>query len=119
MLHRRASATTAVVKSSSGCSLKTTSPREHHIWDPPKRIRGSLSTTGLLLATHYRRTKEKTVTTFHVSSAYARKDVISLFLSGKKKRNYEVGGIQPHHQPFAGYIAIPPRPLSYVTLEKA
>ena len=47
---------------------------------------------GSPLATHYRSTQEQTIITIHVSSAHARKDVISLFIFPEKSKNIKSVG---------------------------
>ena len=59
---------------------------------------------GSPLATHYRSPQEQTIITIHVSSAHARKDLISFLLFPEKKRKYEVGGTRTHDISFVGYI---------------
>ena len=79
---------------------------------------GSRDLRGSPLATLYRRsTQELTIITIHihVSSAHARRDVISFFLFPRKKRKYEVGGIRTHDMSFVCYIALPAKLGSHVT----
>ena len=64
------------------------------------------------LATHYRSTREQTITTRQVSSAHSRKDVVSLFLFPVKKWRYEVGEIRTHDIQI--YIIMYNYPLSYI-----
>ena len=72
---------------------------------------------GSPLATYYRSTQGQTIITIHVSSAHARKDVISLLVFRAKKRKYEFGGNRTHYPPCIGYCytALHTGPRSLVT----
>ena len=50
---------------------------------------------GSPLATHYRSTQEQTIITVRVSSAHARKDVISFLLFPDKSGNMQSVGFEP------------------------
>ena len=74
---------------------------------------------GSPLATHYRSTQGHTIITIHVSSAHARRDVISFLAFSEKSGNMESVGLEPTSYLLLVICNYPLSPTDFMFSEKA